>query len=373
MAEKNIKDEVQNINQWDNWWNDISPIQEIQMWDYYGGRQWVTKYCPRYGKVIEAGCGTGRYVFYLRRLGIDIEGLDFSEKLINKLNNLKKTIDRDAFFIKGDVTKLPFEDNSLSGYISLGVVEHFIEGPQKAIAEAYRVLRPGGVAIITTPNKSWFVRITKLKVAIKNFIKKILLLKNSISHFFQYEYTPTQLKGFIEKQGFYVSRAEACDLLYTFNEAGNFTGNNLKPGKFAYWFANTFESTCLKRLGAQTITISIKKAPLMYCFLSGKLTATPDSLEKYDVPISKEMQNSPLAELFAKGRKVTYASSYIINPPVQKPIKKKCYITGREYISNELFEDFGFNVPVAPDQLKIPEINIRLSVENIQPVWRKRK
>jgi len=367
---------IDNLGQkssiWDNWWGGITTLSEIQMWDYYGGRQWITKYCPRYGKVIEAGCGAGRYVFYLRRLGIDIEGIDFSDSLIDRLNEEKSIIDKNAVFIKSDVTKLPFEDNSLSGYISLGVVEHFIEGPQKAIAEAFRVLRPGGIAIITTPNKSWFIRVSKFITGIKTIIKKILFRKISNAKFFQYEYTPGQLKKFLKQQGFYVSRAEGCDLLYPFNEAGKFKGDNLKPGKFAYWFADRFENTWIKRYGAQSITISIKLAPVMYCFLSGKLIATPDSLGKFDVPISKEMYNTVLAAQYHKEEIVRYASSYSINPPMLEPEKRVCEYSGKEYLTDKIFEDFGFNKNVIQELLLNPEINIPLCISHIKPIFRKR-
>ena len=70
---------------WENFWEGLTSVSEIQMWDYYGGRQWVTKYAPRFCKVIEAGCGAGRYNFYLQRkrmktgqLGIWI-GLSYKE------------------------------------------------------------------------------------------------------------------------------------------------------------------------------------------------------------------------------------------------------------------------------------------------------
>ena len=229
------------------------------MWDFYGGRQWISKYAPRFGKTIEAGCGVGRYVFYLKRLGIEIEGIDFSNSVIKKLEQVKTDIEPKAVFKKGDVLNLPYPENSLSGYISLGVVEHFIEGPNKAIEEAFKKLRPGGIAIITTPNKSFLVRYRKFIRNFKDYVKKIVGHKTIISPFFQYEFTPKQLEKFLIEVGFHVSRAESCDLLYPFCDIGGFTGKNLTKGKLAYWISNKFENTWLKKFGGQSITISIKQ------------------------------------------------------------------------------------------------------------------
>ncbi len=357
---------------WDEWWDGITPISEIQMWDFYGGRQWISKYVPRFGKTVEAGCGVGRYVFYLKRLGIDIEGVDFSATLIEKLNSYKKDIVPDAVFINSDVTKLPYKDNSLSGYISLGVVEHFIEGPEKALAEAYRVLRPGGIAIVTTPNISFLDLFRKTVRKLKDSIKKIIGKKINSPPFFQYEYRPHKLKKYLQDQGFYVSRAEGFDLLYPFCEIGGFNGNNLTKGKFAYWFSKVFEKSWIKNLGGQSITISVKIAPLMHCLLSGELTAIPESLKKYDVPISEKYQKSELAKYFLKNNKVIFSESYEINPPMLKPTKVKCEYSGVEYFTDPIFENYGFNKNVAPHLLKKADININLCVNNLKPVWRKR-
>lgn len=356
---------------WDNWWGGVTPNSEIKMWDFYGGRQWITKYVPRFGKTIEGGCGVGRYVFYLRRLGIDIEGIDFSDEVIKKLEEAKDHIEPKAVFLKGDILDLPYETNSLSGYISLGVVEHFIEGPQKPIAEAYRALRPGGVAIITTPNISFLLRYRYFKRSIKELVKKLIGKKVDRGDFFQYEYTPDQLKKFIESQGFYVSRAEGCDLIYPFCEIGNFTGANLKKGKFAYWFANTFENSWFKNYGAQSITISVKKAPVMYCFLSGELTATPDSLDIYDVPISKAYQNTEQAKLYLKNKKVAYAGKYEIDPE-RLSGERTCSISGKKYTIDPIFENYGFDKNISPELLVDPKINMELCTNHISPVWRKR-
>ncbi len=342
------------------------------MWDFYGGRQWISKYVPRYGKVVEAGCGAGRYVFYLKRMGIDIEGVDFSKAVIERLNNIKSEIVPDAVFLHGDITSLPYEDNSLSGYISLGVVEHFIDGPGHAFAEAYRILRPGGIAIVTTPNISFLVFYRRLVRYIKKLVKKIIGKKIINPAFFQYEYRPRELKKQLQEHGFHVSRAEGCDLLYPFCEIGGFNGNNLKKGKFAYWFSNRFENSWAKNLGGQSVTIAVKKAPLMYCFLSGELTATAESLSKYDVPISKKFQETELANLFIKNRQVKFSESYKINTPLLLPSKRKCDYSGEYYFTDPVFEAFGFNKNVSPQTLAKPKVNIDLCVNHLQPVWRKR-
>lgn len=150
----------QNVEVWTEDWKGFSVESEIRMWDYFGVRAHILKYTPRFGSVLEAGCGLGRYNFYLSHFGIDIIGLDFSEETINHLKEWSKRNGYNLNFITGDVKRLPFEDNSLSGYLSFGVIEHFEEGPKIVLDEAFRVLKPGGIAIITTPNKSWNVRKT---------------------------------------------------------------------------------------------------------------------------------------------------------------------------------------------------------------------
>jgi MPBQ/MSBQ methyltransferase len=50
----------------------------------------------------------------------------------------------------GDAERLPFETNTFDRYVSCGSIEYWPD-PQRAIADAYRVLRPGGVALIAGP------------------------------------------------------------------------------------------------------------------------------------------------------------------------------------------------------------------------------
>jgi ubiquinone/menaquinone biosynthesis C-methylase UbiE len=356
---------------WTNEWEQLTPESEIHMWDFYGLRQWIAKFIPRHGKVVEAGCGLGRYVFYFSQMGIDIDGVDFSQSTIDYLNDWKLKNNFDVVFKKGNILDLDYRDNSLSGYISLGVIEHFIEGPQKALDEAYRVLRPGGVAIITTPSISFHIFFQKFKKYIKNSAKKILMRKNEKS-FFQYWFRPGKLKGFVEKSGLEVSVCKSADLLFAFCELGDYSEKYINENSFGYKFSNKNETSCLRFLGSQSLTISVKTAEVMHCFICGNLNAKKASLKDYYVPVCTGCMSKPKSKYYLKTRKTTYSCRYIINPPLKKVEKCICDFCHKEYLSDELFEDYGFSKNVCKDCLKIPDVNIILANEYVKPVWRKR-
>lgn len=110
------------------------------------------KWIPNDGVVLEAGAGTGIWVRRLLENGWNCIGVDYA------LNSLirSKRITAELPLVGADVFQLPFSDNSLAAYISFGVIEHFPDGPQQILRECVRVLRPGGIALISVPYHNAF-------------------------------------------------------------------------------------------------------------------------------------------------------------------------------------------------------------------------
>ena len=96
--------------------------------------------------VWDLGCGPGHTAAYLKNLGVEISGLDLSQKSLEQARALHPEI----HFQKGNLLDLPFDDNSVAGFVAFYAIVHFTE-EQVAVAfrEVFRVLRPGGLFLLT--------------------------------------------------------------------------------------------------------------------------------------------------------------------------------------------------------------------------------
>ena len=112
----------------------------------------------------------------------------------------------------------------------------------------------------------------------------------------------------------------------------------------------------------------------MYCFLCDKLEAKPESLRVFDVPICTECQNNNnQINYYLKKSKTIYNNSYLIDPPFLKSDFVLCDYCKSEFLSDVLFEYYGFSKNVCPLCLKKPSVNIELSNLFLQPIWRNRR
>ena len=103
----------------------------------------------------------------------------------------------------GDIYKLPFKDNELDGLMMVRVTHHLKE-LEKAVAELYRVLKPGGVAVIEVANKRTLPKMARFltgRSKVNPFDKKPANYKEISKDGF-YNYHPKYVEEIFARLGF---------------------------------------------------------------------------------------------------------------------------------------------------------------------------
>lgn len=98
-------------------------------------------------RFLDIGCGTGAFTRHLARLGLEGIGLDLS--LDNVLTASPELPEFE--FVTGDSETLPFSDEQFDIVIFSGILHH-LTSMHEALAEGYRVLKPGGRLFAYDPN-----------------------------------------------------------------------------------------------------------------------------------------------------------------------------------------------------------------------------
>lgn len=102
--------------------------------------------------VLDAGCGSGSLLFKLAGLGCMAHGIEQSKEYVEALRKrVKSSGGANVAHIKhGSVVDIPYPDRAFDAVVSAEVLEHVTDDTM-AILEFYRVLRPGGVCVISVP------------------------------------------------------------------------------------------------------------------------------------------------------------------------------------------------------------------------------
>ncbi|NHN61526.1 MULTISPECIES: class I SAM-dependent methyltransferase [Halorussus] len=101
---------------------------------------------------VELGCGGGQGSVGTAGLGAEtVVGVDFSGEQLRHARRLRDFYGADAQFVEGDVTELPFPDDRFD-LASSEAVFQMVERLDRALREARRVLRDGGVFVLSVPH-----------------------------------------------------------------------------------------------------------------------------------------------------------------------------------------------------------------------------
>lgn len=146
-------------------------------------------------RILEAGCGLGNWVFIFSKMGLDAYGIDISKA---SLDVAYADLDEKGIkpkLLLSDIRTIPIKDGFFDLVVSYGAVEHFSD-TSRALQEFFRVLKPGGACLITTPNPFSFHRIIGRHI--------LNITKSQKLGYVGYEdaYTPRQLRDLLLDCGF---------------------------------------------------------------------------------------------------------------------------------------------------------------------------
>ena len=130
----------------------------------------LAEYVKNGDKVLDIGCGNGRFLYALYNKDVDYCGIDASEEMIE----LAKFKFPKAGFLRADALDLPFENNSFDKIISMAVLHHIPCGDLRSdfMREARRVLKKDGLLVLTVWNL-WNHK-KPLILLLKYFVLKII-------------------------------------------------------------------------------------------------------------------------------------------------------------------------------------------------------
>lgn len=122
---------------------DITRRLEVLIDEFLSGVSLQNKY------VLDAGCGTGRGTSRLAQQGADVIAIDLGINLVRYT--------RERYVCKptvGSILELPFANGAFDVVFSTEVIEHTPD-PYAALREMYRVVKPGGHLVVSTPGWLW--------------------------------------------------------------------------------------------------------------------------------------------------------------------------------------------------------------------------
>ena len=119
-------------------------------------------------RVLDIGCGAGFLTNALATEGHQVTGIDASPTSLTVAGSHDHT--GTVRYVTGDALSLPFEDGAFDVVCAMDFLEH-VDDPARVVAEAARVLAPGGLFFFHTFNRnllSWLIVIKAVEIFVRN-------------------------------------------------------------------------------------------------------------------------------------------------------------------------------------------------------------
>jgi SAM-dependent methyltransferase len=151
-------------------------------------------------KILESGCGTGRWMSFFETMGNRSFGVDDSWGPLR----VAREHDPDMNLVRGNALVTPFKGGAFDAAFSSYVAEHFPEGPVPLFREIHRVLKPGALFFVVVPFNNTFRRLF-VNNALR-FFYALWRWREKPLGFTEFRYLKSEMDAFLAQSGFEVLR-----------------------------------------------------------------------------------------------------------------------------------------------------------------------
>ena len=122
-------------------------------------------------KVLEIGCGGAQCGIAMAKQGAYVTGIDISEKQLEFARNLAKKNNVNVKFYQGDIVSLKQIKSNTQDFVFTAWALHYVGDLEKCFKEVYRVLKKGGIFVLSTPHPFYDTVNSKTLKIIRSYFK----------------------------------------------------------------------------------------------------------------------------------------------------------------------------------------------------------
>jgi ubiquinone biosynthesis O-methyltransferase len=103
-------------------------------------------------KILDVGCGDGALTYLMSMDGPKVVGIDTSPLAISYARQMTRSLNSQLEFVVGSALQIPFGDAAFDIVTAIDIIEH-MDKPDDMIKECRRAVKPGGLVVLSTPQR----------------------------------------------------------------------------------------------------------------------------------------------------------------------------------------------------------------------------
>jgi ubiquinone/menaquinone biosynthesis C-methylase UbiE len=201
-----------------DYWEEVlkNPPESYRRW-FNGEKRILKETVTKDAEVLDVCCGTGRTISDIISITQDVTGIDCSAYAVEFARKKFKNYPSVNILI-ADAHNLPFGNNTFDFVICSASFNNFGEGKLRILNEMKRVLKKGGILILSVYNEDAFderVRAyTKIKIPIKNIIGTTVYFDKNTGYYISEQFSKEQLAAIFKAAGMKIVDIKKISIAY---------------------------------------------------------------------------------------------------------------------------------------------------------------